>query len=376
LDIFEFLALGINRGASDLHISAGLPPFMRVDGEIRRIEHPPLSNREVLGALRAITSPEQFKCHESGQDPDFALQVPGLSRFRVNALHQQRGAAIVMRAIPTQVPSMEKLQMAPVFRDIARLPAGLVCMTGPTGSGKSTSLAALLDYINTHRQEHILTIEDPIEFIHESKNCLVTQREVGRDVRSFDTALRAALREDPDIILIGELRDRETIALALTAAETGHLVFGTLHTAAAAKAIHRIVDVFPGTEKDQVRTLLAESLQAIVAQILVRQTGGGRLAAHEIMLCTPAIRNLIRENKVAQIYSAIQTGRSAGMQTLDQCLQDLVKEGRINLSTARQKALTPKALTPPPGSGADADTAHEPVEGFKEAGFHTGNAGF
>jgi twitching motility protein PilT len=267
--------------------------------------------------------------------------VPGVARFRVNVFNQNRGAGAVFRTIPSKVQSMDELGMGDVFRKMTDAPRGLVLVTGPTGSGKSTTLAAMIDYLNTHRHHHILTIEDPIEFVHESRKCLINQREVHRDTRSFATALRSALREDPDVILVGEMRDLETIRLALTAAETGHLVFGTLHTTSAAKTIDRVVDVFPGDEKSMVRSMLSESLLAVVSQTLVKKIGGGRVAAHEIMLGTSAIRNLIREDKVAQMYSAIQSGGSLGMQTLDMSLKDLVTKGLVSRDHAREKARSP-----------------------------------
>ncbi|MGH2547891.1 MAG: type IV pilus twitching motility protein PilT, partial [Thermomicrobiales bacterium] len=271
-------------------------------------------------------------------ETDFSFEVPGVARFRVNAFNQNRGAGAVFRTIPSKVLTMEDLGMGEVFKKITDVPRGLVLVTGPTGSGKSTTLAAMLDYLNNNKYHHILTIEDPIEFVHESKKCLVNQREVHRDTLGFSEALRSALREDPDIILVGEMRDLETIRLALTAAETGHLVFGTLHTTSAAKTIDRIVDVFPGEEKSMVRSMLSESLQAVVSQTLMKKVGGGRVAAHEIMIGTPAIRNLIREDKVAQMYSAIQTGGSLGMQTLDMCLKGLLAKGIISRDSAREKA--------------------------------------
>jgi len=281
---------------------------------------------------------KQRKGYEEHLESDFSFEISGLARFRVNAFVQNRGAAAVFRTIPSKVLTMEKLGMGEVFKKISNNPRGLVAVTGPTGSGKSTTLAAMIDYINSTKYEHILTIEDPIEFVHESKKSLINQREVYRDTHGFNEALRSALREDPDIILVGELRDLETIRLALTAAETGHLVFGTLHTTSAAKTIDRIVDVFPAAEKAMVRSMLSESLQAVVSQTLLKKVGGGRVAAHEIMIGTSAIRNLIREDKIAQMYSAIQTGQSVGMQTLDQCLKGLVQKGLVDRAEAAHKA--------------------------------------
>ena len=342
MDVTELLAFSVKQGASDLHLSAGLPPMIRVDGDVRRINLPPLEDKEVHALIYDIMNDKQRKDFEELLETDFSFEIPGVARFRVNAFNQNRGPAGVFRTIPSKVLSMEDLGMGQIFRDIALSPRGLILVTGPTGSGKSTSLAAIIDYINDNKYEHILTIEDPIEFVHESKKCLLNQREVHRDTHGFNEALRSALREDPDIILVGEMRDIETIRLALTAAETGHLVFGTLHTTSAAKTIDRIVDVFPAQEKSMVRAMLSESLMAVVSQTLLKKVGGGRVAAHEIMVGTPAIRNLIREEKIAQMYSAIQTGGALGMQTLDQCLEDLVSKGVVSRDAAREKAARPE----------------------------------
>ncbi len=342
MDITELLAFSAKQGASDLHLSAGLPPMIRVDGDVRRINLPPLEHKQVHALIYEIMNDKQRRDFEELLETDFSFEVPGVARFRVNAFNHNRGAGAVFRTIPSKVLTMEELGMGQVFRDISLVPRGLVLVTGPTGSGKSTTLAAMMDYINENKYEHILTIEDPIEFVHESKKCLVNQREVHRDTHGFEPALRSALREDPDIILVGELRDLETIRLALTAAETGHLVFGTLHTTSAAKTIDRVVDVFPAEEKAMVRSMLSESLQAVISQTLLKKNGGGRVAAHEIMRGTPAIRNLIREDKVAQMYSAIQTGSNLGMQTMDQCLTDLVSRGLITRDIARSKAKSPE----------------------------------
>ena len=341
MDITELLAFSAKQGGSDLHLSAGLPPMIRVDGDVRRINLPPMEHKEVHGLIYDIMNDKQRKDYEEFLETDFSFEVPGVARFRVNAFNQNRGAGAVFRTIPSKVLTMEDLGMGQVFKDISSVPRGLVLVTGPTGSGKSTTLAAMMDYINDTRYEHILTIEDPIEFVHESKKCLVNQREVHRDTLGFNEALRSALREDPDIILVGELRDLETIRLALTAAETGHLVFGTLHTTSAAKTIDRVVDVFPAEEKSMVRSMLSESLQAVISQTLMKKMGGGRIAAHEIMIGTSAIRNLIREDKIAQMYSSIQTGGSLGMQTLDQCLERLLQKGLISREAARAKAKMP-----------------------------------
>lgn len=342
MDITELLAFSAKQGASDLHLSAGLPPMIRVDGDMRRINVPAMEHKQVHALIYDIMNDRQRKDYEANLETDFSFEIPGIARFRVNAFTQNRGSAAVFRTIPSKVLSMEELDMGDVFRRISEVPRGLVLVTGPTGSGKSTTLAAMMDHLNNNFYRHILTVEDPIEFVHESKKCLVNQREVHRDTHSFNQALRSALREDPDIILVGELRDLETIRLALTAAETGHLVFGTLHTTSAAKTIDRIVDVFPASEKSMVRSMLSESLEAVISQTLLKKLGGGRVAAHEIMLGTPAIRNLIREDKIAQMYSAIQTGGALGMQTLDSCLRGLVNRGVIAPEVAREKAKTPE----------------------------------
>ncbi len=337
MDVTELLAFAVKHKASDLHLSAGIPPMIRVDGDVRRINLPALDHKEVHALIYDIMNDKQRREYEEHLEVDFSFEVPQLARFRVNAFNQQRGAGAVFRTIPSKVLSLEDLNAPEVFKKIAGYPRGLVLVTGPTGSGKSTTLAAMVDYVNDNKYHHILTIEDPIEFIHENKKCLVNQREVHRDTHSFNAALRSALREDPDVILVGEMRDLETIRLALTAAETGHLVFGTLHTTSAAKTIDRIVDVFPGNEKSMVRSMLSESLRAVISQTLLKKIGGGRVAAHEIMIGTPAIRNLIREDKVAQMYSAIQTGMAHGMQTLDQCLQGLVSRGVVTSQDAKAK---------------------------------------
>ena len=342
MDITELLAFSAKQGASDLHLSAGLPPMIRVDGDVRRINLPPLEHTEVHSLIYEIMNDKQRKDFEEFLEHDFSFEVPGVARFRVNAFNQNRGAGAVFRTIPSKVLTMEDLDMGQVFKDVSMVPRGLVLVTGPTGSGKSTTLAAMIDFVNDNRYDHILTIEDPIEFVHESKKCLVNQREVHRDTHGFNEALRSALREDPDIILVGELRDLETIRLALTAAETGHLVFGTLHTTSAAKTIDRVIDVFPAEEKDMVRSMLSESLQAVISQTLLKRANGGRVAAHEIMIGIPAIRNLIREDKVAQMYSSIQTGSAHGMNTLDQCLEGLVTKRVITRETAREKAKIPE----------------------------------
>jgi len=338
MDIAELLAFSAKNNASDLHLSAELPPMIRVDGDVRRINVPPLDNKTVQTMLYDIMSDKQRKDFEEFLETDFSFEIPGLARFRVNVFNHNRGVGGVFRTIPSTILSLEDLGAPAVFKDISDYPRGIVLVTGPTGSGKSTTLAAMIDYKNNNEFGHILTIEDPIEFVHQSKKCLVNQREIGRDSLGFAEALRSALREDPDVILVGEMRDPETISLALTAAETGHMVFGTLHTSSAAKTIDRIIDVFPAAEKEMVRSMLSESLRAVISQTLLKKVGGGRVAAHEIMIGTPAIRNLIRENKVPQMYSAIQTGQSHGMQTLDQCLLELVRKGTVHRQEAMAKA--------------------------------------
>ncbi len=354
MDIAELLAFSYKQNASDLHLSAGLPPLIRVDGDVKRINVDPLDDRSVHNMVYDIMNDKQQKEYEERLECDFSFELPNLARFRVNAYNQNRGPAAVFRTIPSKVLTLEQLHAPAIFRQISDQPRGIVLVTGPTGSGKSTTLAAMIDHINESRREHILTIEDPIEFVHTSKNCLINQREVHRDTLSFENALRSALREDPDVILVGELRDLETIRLALTAAETGHLVFGTLHTSSAAKTIDRVVDVFPAAEKDMVRSMLSESLRAVISQTLMKKLGGGRIAAHEIMIGTPAIRNLIRENKIAQMYSAIQTSQSVGMQTLDQCLLEMVRSHQVSAEEARGKAANKDAFNAPGAAPAAA----------------------
>ena len=339
MDIAELLAFSVKNKASDLHLSAGLPAMIRVDGDLRRLTLPALDNQQLTELLYSTMNDHQRRDFEANLELDFSYAVPGLARFRVNCFHHDRGVGGAFRTIPTKVLTLDELGAPPSFKEIIDVPRGLVLVTGPTGSGKSTTLAAMIDHINNTLAGHILTIEDPIEFVHSSRKCLINQREVHRDTLGFNQALRSALREDPDIILVGEMRDIETIRLALTAAETGHLVFATLHTSSAAKTIDRIIDVFPAGEKTMVRSMLSESLRAVIAQTLLKRVSGGRIAAHEIMIATPAIRNLIREDKVAQMYSAIQTGQHMGMHTLDQCLEGLVSRGLISRQEAGRKAV-------------------------------------
>jgi len=345
MDIAQLLAFSAKNKASDLHLSAGLPPMIRIHGDMRRINVPPLTHQDVHSMVYDIMSDGQRKVYEENLEVDFSFEIPGLSRFRVNAFNQNRGASAVFRTIPSKVLSLDDLKAPAVFADLAMKPRGLVLVTGPTGSGKSTTLAAMVNHRNENDMGHILTVEDPIEFVHESKKSLINQRELGPHTHSFANALKSALREDPDVVLVGELRDLETIRLALTAAETGHLVFGTLHTSSAAKTIDRVVDVFPSDEKEMVRTMLSESLEAVISQTLLKtRDGSGRIAAHEIMIATPAIRHLVRENKISQMYSMMQTSSGMGMQTLDQCLAELIKRSAINYADARAIAKNPDAF--------------------------------
>jgi twitching motility protein PilT len=330
----DLLREAAEKGASDLHLSSGEPPMLRVHGDLVRLDRPALGPDQVTPLVNSIMSDAQRAYFQTEHEVDFACELPGKGRFRVNVFLHSRGPGAVMRSIPTQIPSLDSLDMPPILKELCTRERGLVLVTGPTGSGKSTTLAAMIDVINQTWDAHILTVEDPIEFVHPPKRCLVNQREVGPHTNSFSNALRSALREDPDVILIGEMRDLETISLALTAAETGHLVFGTLHTSSAPKTIDRIVDVFPAGQQGQIRTMLSESLEAVVAQTLVKKKGGGRVAACEILVGAPAVRNLIRENKLHQVPSMMQTGQRMGMQTLDMALADLVKRGLIDPTTA------------------------------------------
>lgn len=346
MQITDLLAFSVKNKASDLHISTGLPPMIRVHGDVRRINLPAANQEQVFDMITDVMNDNQHKIFQQNLETDFSFELPNIARFRVNAFMSNRGPAAVFRTIPSTVLTLEQLNAPKVFEKIADTPRGLVLVTGPTGSGKSTTLAAMINYINENHPAHILTIEDPIEFVHQSKKSLVNQRELHQHTHSFANALKSALREDPDVILVGEMRDPETIGLALTAAETGHLVFGTLHTTGAAKTVDRIVDVFPAGEKEMIRSMLSESLRAVISQTLLKtKDGSGRVAAHEIMLSTPAVRNLIRENKIAQIGSVMQTGQQFGMQTLDQCLQNLVRRNQISIDMARSKASNPDLIS-------------------------------
>jgi len=337
MDITELLDFSVKHNASDLHLSAGVAPMIRIDGDVRKLGVPALSHSEVHHLLFGIMSDAQRSEFEEKLEVDFSYEIPQIGRFRINAFNQRRGCSAVLRTIPTEIPTLEELDTPSIFCDISEMEKGLVLVTGPTGSGKSTTLAAMVNHINLHFNKHILTIEDPIEFVHSNIKCLINQREVHKDTHSFKAALRSALREDPDVILVGELRDQETISLALTAAETGHLVFGTLHTSSAAKTIDRIIDVFPGSDKSMVRSMLSESLRTVIAQKLLKKIGGGRVACHEIMMGTPAIRNLIREDKVAQMYSIIQTGSAVGMRTMEQSAKQLLAKNLVDSDEIKKK---------------------------------------
>lgn len=338
MDVTELLAVATRAGASDIHLSAAEVPALRVDGRVRRLQLPVLSAEQMLEMLAQLMTSAQKKDFETLLDIDFSVAVPGLARFRVNAFTQSRGPAAVLRVIPSAVSSLADLGLGSVFQQIAELPAGLVLVTGPTGSGKSTTLAALVDHLNCQRQLHIITLEDPIEFVHSPRCSLISQREIGRHSLGFEQAFRAALRQDPDVVMLGELRDAQTIRLALSAAETGHLVLATVHAGSAARTIDRLVDVFAADEKQLVRVMLAQALQAVVSQVLVEKVGGGRVAAHEVLLATPAVRNLVREGKVAQLYSTMQMGGALGMQTLDSSLEGLLARGLISVQSARAGA--------------------------------------
>jgi twitching motility protein PilT len=366
MDITQLLTFAHREGASDVHLSSGEPPMVRIHGDMKRIEHPALSAEEVHGMAFDIMSDAVRKTFQETNDVDFSFELGNIARFRVNVFRTRRGEGAVFRTIPTQVMTLEELGLPPIMRELCEKEKGLILVTGPTGSGKSTTLAAMIDHINGTYEGHILTIEDPIEFVHASKKCLVNQREVGRDTTSFNAALRGALREDPDVILVGEMRDLETISLALTAAETGHLVFATVHTSSAPKTVDRIIDVFPAAQQGQIRTMFAESIQAVLTQTLLRKRAGGRIAALEILIGTPAVRNLIRENKIHQIPSSMQTGQSVGMQTLDMALIELVNKGLVTREEAQSRTLTPNlfgAVTAVPDAKAGTPRFQRPAAG-------------
>ena len=334
MEISDLVSLAIESQASDLHLSSGLTPIIRVDGHLKRLHLPVLEQKEISRLMQGLMNEEQKRIHKETLELDFAFQLEGLCRLRVNLFTQARGTSVVLRLIPSQIKTLDEFGFPAVFKDLCSYPKGLVLLTGPAGSGKSTTLAAMIDHINHHNKDHILTIEDPIEFAHKSDKCLINQRELGQSTHSFEAALRSALREDPDVILVGEMRDLETVRLALTAAETGHLVFSTLHTNSAAETIDRIVNIFPTGEQYLIRSMLSVALQGVISQVLLKKIGGGRVVAHEIMMCTPAIRNMIRENKVPQIFSALQTGQNLGMHTMEQYVHELLKQGKIDKATA------------------------------------------
>lgn len=346
MDISELLAFGVEQGASDCHLSAGEPPMIRIHGDLKKLESPPLTKEQVHALVYDIMTDVQRKTFEETRECDFSFELGDVARFRVNVFMQRKGEGAVFRTIPTQILTLEQLGMPPILKQLCEKEKGLILVTGPTGSGKSTTLAAMVDYLNNTFEGHILTVEDPIEFVHQSKKCLVNQRELGPHTHSFANALRSALREDPDAILVGEMRDLETIQLALTAAETGHIVFGTLHTSSAPKTVDRVIDVFPPNQQAQIRAQFAESIEAVMTQTLLKKKGGGRAAALEIMTGTTAIRNLIREGKIHQIPGTMQVSQKDGMQTMDMALQNLVARGLVTKEEAQSKSMTPNLFGP------------------------------
>ena len=346
MDITQLLRFATEEGASDVHISAGQPPILRINGDMKKLEHPALSDEEVHRMIYDVMDDHQRKDYEENLELDFSYEMADIGRFRVNAFVQRLGGAAVFRSIPTKILTLEQLGLPPILKRITEQEKGLILVTGPTGSGKSTTLAAMIDHVNETEQGHILTVEDPIEFVHQSKQCLINQRELGPHTHSFANALRSALREDPDYILVGEMRDLETIQLAVTAAETGHLVFGTLHSPSAPQTVDRTIDVFPAAQQGQIRTMLAESLQAIITQTLCKKIGCGRVAALEILIGTPPVRHLIREAKNHQIPSAMQTGKKDGMETMDAALVKLVTKGLITKEEAQSKSANPNLFGP------------------------------
>jgi len=339
LDLTQLLAFTMQNDASDLHLSAGSPPVIRSSGQLKRVKADPLSSDDIRTMLYSVMTEDQRAEYEKNMEIDFAIALGEKARFRVNGFTTRLGSCAVFRTIPTEVPLMSDLGLPPVIRRFAELEKGIVLITGPTGSGKSTTLASMINHINMHHPKHILTIEDPVEFFHKSQKSLINHREVGTDTNSFARALKSALREDPDVILVGEMRDYETISLALTAAETGHLVFGTLHSNSAAKTIDRVIDVFPTGDKEMVRAMLASSLQGVVAQTLLRKPEGGRVGAFEVLVGTNAVRNLIRENQIPQMFSMMQTGSRYGMVTMEDCVNDLLEAGIIDMDEARRAIL-------------------------------------
>jgi twitching motility protein PilT len=346
MDVTELLAFGVEQGASDCHLSAGEPPMIRIHGDLKKLDHPAMSREEVHALVYDIMGDAQRKTFEETHECDFSFEMGAIARFRVNVFLQRRGEGAVFRTIPTKIQTLDELGMPPILRQLCDKEKGLILVTGPTGSGKSTTLAAMVDDLNSTYEGHILTIEDPVEFVHQSKKCLINQREMGPHTHSFANALRAALREDPDVILVGEMRDLETIQLALTAAETGHIVFGTLHTSSAPKTVDRIIDVFPPSQQSQIRAQFAESIEAVITQTLLKKKGGGRTAALEIMTGTTAVRNLIREGKIHQIPGTMQVSQKDGMQTMDMALINLINRGIITREEAQAKSMNPNLLGP------------------------------
>ena len=341
MDITQLLSFGVEQGASDCHLSAGEPPMLRVHGDLKKLDHPVLTREQVHTMIYDMMNDHQRKVFEEHHECDFSFEIGDIARFRVNVFLQRRGEGAVFRTIPSKILTLEQLGMPPLLRQLCQKEKGLILVTGPTGSGKSTTLAAMLDHLNDTFEGHILTIEDPIEFVHQSKKCLVNQRELGPHTHTFANALRAALREDPDIILVGEMRDLETIQLALTAAETGHLVFGTLHTSSAPKTVDRVIDVFPPSQQGQIRAQFAESIEAVITQTLLKRKMGGRVAALEVLVGTTAVRNLIREAKLHQIPGIMQASKKDGMQTLDAALVDLVTKGLVTRQEAQSRSMSP-----------------------------------
>ena len=346
MDVTELLVFGVEQGASDCHLSAGEPPMIRIHGDLKKLDHPAMSREEVHALIYDIMGDAQRKTFEETHECDFSFEMGAIARFRVNVFLQRKGEAAVFRTIPTKIQTLDELGMPPILRQLCDKEKGLILVTGPTGSGKSTTLAAMVDDLNNTYEGHILTIEDPVEFVHQSKKCLVNKRELGPHTHSFANALRAALREDPDVILVGEMRDLETIQLALTAAETGHIVFGTLHTSSAPKTVDRIIDVFPPSQQSQIRAQFAESIEAVITQTLLKKKGGGRTAALEIMTGTTAVRNLIREGKIHQIPGTMQVSQKDGMQTMDMALVNLINRGIITREEAQSKSMNPNLLGP------------------------------